>query len=187
MFLRFTLSALLAYVMFLSLPAQAQSAYRWIDNEGRVHYSDQPPMPKEARKVERRRLDSGEVDDVSAVNMNKAAQDFPLTLYTAPSCKENCQYARDFLGRRNIPYSEKVLLTTEDLESFKNYTGITEAVVPVLQAGGFGGKTEKGFEANAWRKLLESCGYPTEPAVGSPKSAPGGSSSRPSGSPPPPV
>lgn len=185
MLLRFVISALLAYATLLPFSVQAQSAYRWVDNEGRVHYSDQPPMPSEARKVERRKLDSGAVDDVSGetVRLRKAMQDFPLTLYTAPSCKEHCQYAREFLSRRNIPFSEKSLQTNEDLESFKNYTGITETVVPVLLAGGIGGKTEKGFEVNAWRKLLESCGYPTaEPSVSPPKSAPTESSPRSSGS-----
>ena len=99
--------------------------------------------------------------------MKKAMQDFPLTLYTAPNCKEGCQSAREFLGLRNIPYSEKTLQTPEDVSAFKNFTGLTEPVVPVLLAGGIGGKVEKGFEANAWRKLLEASGYPWKSATAS--------------------
>lgn len=111
--------------------------------------------------------------------MRKAIQNFPLTLYTAPTCKEGCQLAREFLNQRNIPYSEKTLQTREDVDAFRNYTGLKEPVVPLLLAGGIGGKVEKGFEANAWRKFLEASGYPGKSA-GASKSTLGSSTPKPS-------
>ena len=35
----------------LATGADAQNLYRWVDKNGKVHYSDQPP-PKEIKKVE---------------------------------------------------------------------------------------------------------------------------------------
>ena len=178
-------SAGMMLLICISLPvntqAQDQSAYRWVDKDGRVHYSDQPPMPAEASKSEHRRFVSGTTDDVSAeaISMKRALRDFPLTLYTAPTCKEGCQLAREFLGQRNIPYSEKTIQTREDLDGFRNYTGLTDPIVPLLLAGGIGGKVEKGFEANAWRKFLEASGYPGKSA-GASKSTLGSSTPKPS-------
>ncbi len=42
----------------------AQEAYRWVDEEGNVHYSDQPP-PEDEQDAERVRLDAGtRADDI---------------------------------------------------------------------------------------------------------------------------
>lgn len=172
----------------LPLSAQAQAAYRWVDKAGHVHYSDTPPPPTEAQKVERKQINVNKVDEATGltVAMRKAMQDFPLTLYTAPNCMENCKIARDFLGQRNIPYTEKSIQTRDDLDAFKKTTGIEEAIIPVLQAGGIGGKVEKGFEENAWRRLLDTSGYPpprsgAAPAAPAPAPAPPRPSGRPLG------
>jgi len=157
------LMMLLVLSVCAALPpsAQAQAAYRWVDKAGQVHYSDVPPPPDESQKVERKQVSGNKVDETSTVSfaMRKAMQDFPLTLYTASNCKDSCKLARDFLGQRKVPFSEMNIQTSEDMEAFKKATGIEEVFVPVLQAG-VGGKIEKGFEENAWRRLLETAGYP---------------------------
>lgn len=163
--------------------ALAQAAYRWVDKAGQVHYSDVPPPPNEAQKVERKQVNANKVDEATGLTiaMRKAMQDFPLTLYTAPNCMENCKLARDFLGQRNIPYTEKNIQTNEDLDAFKKATGIAEVFVPVLQAG-VGGRVEKGFEESAWRKLLDASGYPP-PRSGAAPAAPASSASSSAGRP----
>lgn len=40
-------------VALVSLPQQAYSqVYKWVDEDGKVHYGDQPPMDRDAERVE---------------------------------------------------------------------------------------------------------------------------------------
>lgn len=161
---RLAASACLALLLFASLNATAQTTYRWVGQDGKVHYSDQPPPPAETREVQKKKLKPGSVIETSGPSYaaQKAAQKFPLTLYTSPNCIDNCKIARDFLNRRGAMFTEKVLKTIEDAAEFKQSTGINELTVPVLLAGT---KAEKGFEENAWRSLLDAAGYPHDSAV----------------------
>lgn len=146
----------------------AQTTYRWVSQDGTVHYSDQPPPRSETRQVEQKKLKPGNVVETSGPSYaaRKAAQNFPLTLYTSANCIENCRIARDFLNRRGLVYTEKVLKTIEDAAAFKQATGITGLTVPVLLAGS---KAEKGFEERAWSQLLETAGYPQDAGIPRPK------------------
>lgn len=40
------ISVLILWSLFLALPTQAASIYRWVDAEGKVHYGDKPPASK---------------------------------------------------------------------------------------------------------------------------------------------
>jgi glutaredoxin len=182
---RFAVFMMLFVVAYVALPlsAQAQAAYRWVDKSGQVHYTDTPPLPAEAQKVERKPINAGKFDNGSAetVAMRKAMQDFPLTLYSSPSCKESCMQARNFLNQRGVQFTEKSILTPEDAALFKQATKLEDLVVPVLQAGN---KIEKGFEENSWRKLIDNSGYPLPAKAGAVPSAPAPSPPSSSGRPP---
>ena len=153
--------AVLALLLAASQNTLAQT-YRWVSKDGTVHYSDQPPPRSETRQVEQKKLKPGNVVETSgpSYTARKAAQNFPLTLYTSANCIENCRIARDFLNRRGLVFTEKVLKTIEDAAEFKQATGIAELTVPVLLAGS---KAEKGFEERAWGLLLDAAGYPNFP------------------------
>lgn len=160
-FTRLACRVFLALLLPLSISCvvQAQTTYRWVGKDGQVHYSDQPPAPKDAKELQQKKLKVGNVIETSgpSYDTKKAAKDFPLTLYTSNNCKENCQQARDLLNQRGVPFKEKIIQTTEDATEFKTATGIADLAVPVLQAGK---QTEKGFEENAWLRLLDMAGYP---------------------------
>ncbi|MBI3525393.1 MAG: DUF4124 domain-containing protein [Betaproteobacteria bacterium] len=118
-------------VLTLPLAAQAQAAYRWVGQDGKVHYSDQPPPPSETRDVQQKKLRGSTVETSGpSYSTQQAMRKFPLTLYTSDNCKENCQIARDFLNRRGVSFSEKVLRTPEDVVAFKQATRLEELVVP---------------------------------------------------------
>jgi len=162
--------ACLALLLSASLGVTAQTAYRWVGKDGQVHYSDQPPPPVETKAVQQKKLKPGNVIETSGPSYaaQKAAQKFPLTLYTSANCTENCRIARDFLNRRGAVFTEKVLKTLEDAAEYKQTTGINELTVPVLLAGT---KVEKGFEENAWRSLLDAAGYPQDSGIPRPRPA----------------
>lgn len=135
--------------------AQAAELYRWVDADGKVHYTDQPP-PASARKVEEKKL-SGSTIDTSQLPyaMQQAVKKSPVTLY-ANECGEPCTQAREHLGKRGIPYTGKNPETTPaDAEALKKLVGA--AFVPVLLVGS---AVSKGYDKEAWDAALDAAGYP---------------------------
>lgn len=141
---------------------QASELYRWVDSSGIVHYSDIPP-PK-ADQIETRRFSSTTgSDEILPYETRLAQQNFPVTLYIAPGCGEPCNDARSLLNKRGIPYTEKSLKTREDVEAFKQLSGIEG--FPVLSVGK---SFLKGFLAEQWHSELDFAGYPKIPPYRAP-------------------
>jgi hypothetical protein len=142
----------------LSGAVAAQTAYRWVDEQGKVHYSDQPPPPS-ARQAEEKHLSAGRPDAVPAYAVSKAAADFPVTLYTAETCAEPCAQARALLAGRGIPYVERIVKTEEDAAGYRRVFGAPDEV----PAATVGRRPLRGFEAGAWHVALDEAGYPRTP------------------------
>lgn len=146
-------SALLA----VATSTSAQTMFRWLDRDGTVHYSDQPPPP-EARKVQEKRLRTPSYIETSepSYSQRKAMQDFPVTLYTAPECDMECKMGRDYLGRRGVPFAEVALQTDEQFGAYKQLFGGNDIQVPAVMVGE---QRIKGFSEESWGRLLDDVGY----------------------------
>jgi glutaredoxin len=142
----------------LATSAEAQTTYRWLDKSGKVHYSDQPP-PADIGSVEEKQLGKSSVIETSGPGYatRTAAANFPVTLYSSADCVDACKQARELLNRRHIPYSEKVIRTSDDADAFKQATKATEVFVPSL---GVGSQFQRGFLDSGWNTLLDNAGYP---------------------------
>ncbi|GAB1392459.1 hypothetical protein MASR1M60_06220 [Rhodocyclaceae bacterium] len=138
---------------------QAQTAYRWVDQDGKVHYSDRVP-PKTAREVQERRLNAPAANRELPYAVRQAANNFPVTLYVSPDCGPGCQEGRDYLGKRGIPFSEKTVATNEDLAVLKKLLDGGNPGVPTLVVGS---KVVRGYLQNDWASLLDAAGYPQSP------------------------
>ncbi len=151
-------SITVALALCLALPLAAQTTYRWVDRDGKINYSDQPPPP-EVKKAEEKQL--GAPNSIASGGPDyatrAAAQSSPVILYGSGDCAAGCKAARDFLNENRIPYSEKTIKTPDDAAAFKKATGSEEMLVPTLLVGTV---AQKGFEDGAWRKLLDAAGYP---------------------------
>lgn len=144
----------LAWAACLAGAALAQQ-YRWVDEQGRVRYSGSPPPPT-AKKVEK--LDFKPPKPEAAplpFELGRLQQDFPVTLYTSPSCKEVCQQARDAMNERGIPFKEIQVWDDPTNEELKKVSGSNE--VPTLLVGR---TVQLGFEQSVYDSLLDSAGYP---------------------------
>jgi glutaredoxin len=143
---------LLSLLVFTS--AHAGELYRSIDSSGKVHYGDSP-LP-DSEDVEELKVGKEPTpDEPLPYETQRAKQNFPVTLYSIPSCASACTQARDFLNNRGIPYSEKSLLTQEDLDAFRKASG--DSQIPAVSIG----KTWiKGFLAEQWNNELDVAGYP---------------------------
>ncbi|BBO21804.1 MAG: hypothetical protein HKUEN07_22210 [Rhodocyclaceae bacterium] len=149
---RICLLAMLA----LSFSAGAQTLYKWVGKDGKVHYSDQPP-PKEIRKVEEPRLRAGTIDTGGLpFETQQASKNFPVTLFTSADCKSECDHARAFLHQRGVPFSESIVGTPEQAEAYKKRFASVGLLLPALTVGS---QKQQGFEAGAWNDMLDNAGY----------------------------
>ena len=141
-------------MLMLAGLAHAQQ-YRWVDKRGRIQYTDTPPpaSAKDVRKTESTAAPAAA--PALPFELARLQQDFPVTLYTAPTCKEGCERARDLLNKRGIPFKEISVFENSTNEELKRVSGGTE--VPTMVVGR---SVEKGFEQTAFDALLDSAGYP---------------------------
>jgi hypothetical protein len=144
---------LLMVMMSSALLAQAET-YKWVDADGKVHYSDQPPPPS-ARKSERRRLGDKPADVSMPYVLQQAVKNFPVTIFVY-DCGDGCNRARALLTKRGVPHTIKDPLAPGMREELRKATGGDE-VVPVLQVGN---RVLRGFEEGKWNAALDDAGYP---------------------------
>lgn len=155
--------ALLLVCSALACTAGAAEMYRWVDKDGKVHYTDSPP-PATARKVEEKNL--GGNNSVSAGDLpyatRMAAKNFPVTLYVS-NCGEPCTQARQHLAKRGIPYAAKNPASSQaDADALKKLVGTPQ--VPVLVVGS--ASPLKGYDAASWDAALDAAGYPKSKPYG---------------------
>ena len=145
----------------LSAGVSAQAAYRWVDSTGRTIISDTPP-PGKVRDLSRLGGGAAEASgEELPFSVRKARENFPVTLYTAADCINECKQARDMLNGRGIPFTEKMLQKAEDSAELKALVG--DVFVPSLKVGQ---QSFRGFEAGAYNNLLDLAGYPKTAAYG---------------------
>ncbi len=150
---------LLLLCLALSSACAVAETYRWVDSAGRTVISDTPP-PGRAHSVSK--AGGGAIDtDGLPYAVRKAAEDFPVTLYTSADCTSQCKDARDLLNRRGIPFTEKMVQKQEEIDELKQLVG--DAFVPALKVGK---QSFRGFEAGAYNNLLDLAGYPKTAAYG---------------------
>ena len=128
--------------------------YRWTDDKGRVHYSDQQP-PAATKGVQKKDLKGSVVSSDSPFELQLAVKNAPVTLFTSPSCKQGCPEARETLNKRGVPYKEVQVWDPETNDLLRKVSGAAQ--VPTLQVGI---SVQKGFEQGAFDKALDIAGYP---------------------------
>jgi len=134
--------------------------YRWVDEKGRVHYTETPP-PAAAKDVKKKREHMGAAADPGLpFELQRAVRSAPVLLYSHPDCKSPCQMARDVLNKRGVPFKETVVADEKLLEELKKVSGGDE--VPVLVVGR---QVERTISAEAYHSALDAAGYPKEGSV----------------------
>jgi len=145
---------LLSCLAVMPSGAQAGELYRWLDAKGKVHYGDVPPAGATQVTTIKSPAATTPGEDLP-YETRRAQQNFPVTLYVADNCAEACNQARELLSKRGIPFSEKSLVTQEDIDAFKALSGSDG--VPTLAVGK---AFLKGFLAGQWHGELDIAGYP---------------------------
>lgn len=162
---------LLGFLLMLPISTHAGELYRWVDKSGKVHYGDAPAT--DAAQIQRKKFYSPATqgDEDLPYETRLAQQNFPVTLYMASDCSGPCQKGRDFLNKRGIPFTEKILLTQKEIDDFKQQSGTDQ--VPTLAVG----KAYLiGFHAEQWDSELDITGYPKTAPYRAPKMLPAAAS-----------
>ena len=146
---------LLALPLLLAGTAGAAEMFRWVDADGKVHYTDAPPPPT-AKNVQQKKLGDKASGAQMPYALQQAVKNFPVTLYTS-ACGDACTNARALLTKRGIPFTEKdPEKNPTDAESLKKVAGGTLSV-PLLMVGA---EILKGFEEGGWNSALDLAGVP---------------------------
>jgi glutaredoxin len=156
--------SLLAVAIALPTLSDAQQVYRWVDADGRVQYSDQPPPPG-TKNVQEKNVGGNSIqnNELSLVAQD-AQKKNPVTVYVH-ECGEACDAAKAYLNKRGIPHT--MVDPSRSLElnkKFKEETG--GSVVPVLKVGE---KRLSGWSESSWASALDAAGYPKTPPFSKPK------------------
>ncbi|TAK90981.1 MAG: glutaredoxin family protein [Burkholderiaceae bacterium] len=152
---RISAQVMLLSILLTCLPVQAQ--YKWIGPDGRTVYSDKPPAGDAKENLP---APTAGASNASSPNLPyalaRAAQNFPVTLYTIRDCSP-CDQGRNFLKTRGVPYSEKTIDSRADTDAMKKIS--SENNFPVLSVGS---QKQTGFEAGQWGQMLDLAGYPKD-------------------------
>jgi glutaredoxin len=150
------LISLAAALVLAAGAAHAGQLYKWVDRDGRVNYTDQPPPP-EARSAERKRLGDKPGAQGVPFALQEAMRNFPVVMYTASDCGDGCKQASAYLANRGIPHEE---LDARDEGAAEKLSALTggKLEVPVMTVGS---NVVRGYEEGAWARALDAAGYPS--------------------------
>jgi glutaredoxin len=151
------LRASLCLSMLLGASLHAQAQYKVIDANGRVTYTDRPPVTSNDR-IQPMRATGGLATPASNLpfELRQIAERYPVTLFTGEAC-EPCLSARSMLRQRGIPFTEKTVKTDADIAAFKRAEASGE--LPVLRIGA---QQLKGYNDAEWVSYLDAAGYPKQ-------------------------
>ncbi|MBP7132998.1 MAG: glutaredoxin family protein [Aquabacterium sp.] len=154
---RIVVSALVSGLLWTGVSAPAWAQYKVVGPDGRVTYTDRPPVDRPAQAVK----SSGAAGNNPALPyaLRNVVTRYPVTLYTSANCPA-CDGGRTLLQGRGIPFTEKTVNTTEDARVLQSREGTNS--VPVIRIGS---KQVTGFEQGEWTSYLDAAGYPQQSAL----------------------
>lgn len=138
-------------------PALAQ--YKVVGPDGRVTYTDRPPVDGSVKITEVRRSSTPVAEGQAAslpVDLRRLAERFPVTLFTSADCVP-CDKARDYLQQRGIPYTERLVQNNDDIAALERT--VAGRTLPAMTVGG---QALRGYASEDWASYLDAAGYPRE-------------------------
>jgi len=148
--------AAICALLLAAASADAQMVYRIVGADGRVTFSDKPPVSAEQGKIAAAGTGGTAAASTASLpfELRQVVSRYPVTLYSGPDCGP-CSAGRAMLSSRGIPFSERSVTTSEDIAALKRISG--EAALPFLTIGG---QRIKGYTDVEWGQYLDAAGYP---------------------------
>jgi glutaredoxin len=146
-----TARVITAFALFFAVGANAQ-VYRWLDDKGRMHVGD--ALPTGARSVEKISDARAPTEPAEPHALQLARKNAPVTLYSTPNCPL-CDRARQLLNARGVPFSEKSVVTEQQVQELVRVVG--RNALPSIVVGT---KIQEGFAETIYEGMLDDAGYP---------------------------
>jgi len=125
--------------------------YRWVDADGRIVYSDNPPKQVKAKSV---KLETNVVAPTAPPEPKAAAvQGDKVKLYSTTWCGY-CKKARAYLKSRNIPFEDIDVETTD--RGRREFRDINGNGVPVVFVGD---RRMDGYDQGGLQNMLKAAGW----------------------------
>ncbi len=135
-------------------PVMAGELYKWVDDQGTIHYGDKPPENARLEEV------GGEISSYRSVTVEPVADDAntavqaveakPVIMFATSWCGY-CRQARKHFRANGIPYKEYDIEKSENAaKAFKKLNG---RGVPVILIGR---KRMNGFNAETFDRIYYS-------------------------------
>ena len=151
-------AALAAFVACASLAGAVANAqvYRIVGPDGKVTFSDRAPSDAKAKPTQAVPLTGSPGTSTASLpaEVRQAAGRFPVTIYNGADCSP-CLTARSFLLRRGVPFTEKSIVTEEDVQALQRISGGTSMPFATI-----GAQHIRGFNEVEWSQYLDAAGYP---------------------------
>lgn len=140
---------------------QAQTIYRIVGSDGKVTFSDKPPVSAEQGKVASTGVGAKTDSTGSAMpfELRQVVSKYPVVLYTTAKCPP-CDSGRLFLTARGVPFNERTVSTEDDLDYLQRLSG--DKSLPYLTIGT---QRIKGMSDLEWAQYLDAAGYPAKSAL----------------------
>jgi len=155
---------LLIVLAGIGLAASASAQYKVVGPDGRVTYTDRPPVAEPGKVTSLGRGGAAASAPAAAAGgdaslpfaLRQVAARYPVTLYTGANCLP-CDSARQMLQQRGVPYSERRVASEEDGAAFERLSG--GRTIPALTVGS---QALRGYNAADWTSTLDAAGYPRD-------------------------
>ncbi|RRS05482.1 glutaredoxin family protein [Aquabacterium soli] len=151
------MAALVLGTAALMVSTPAWALYKVIGPDGKVTYTDRAPTDKPAQALRT----NGSVSSTANLpfELRQIAGKYPVTLYTTKDCPP-CDSGRQSLRQRGIPFTEKSVGTSADLQALQRLENTQQ--LPVLRVGN---QQVKGYSESEWQSYLDAAGYPKQSAL----------------------
>jgi len=145
-----------AALLGAALGVQGQTVYRIVGPDGKVTFSDKPPVSAEQGKVASTGVGARTDNTGTALpfELRQITAKYPVVLYTTAKCAP-CDAGRAFLSARGVPFNERTVSTKEDNDYLQRLTGDTS--LPYLTIGS---QRIRGMSDMEWTQYLDAAGYP---------------------------
>ena len=117
---------LLTATIALPLVASAQ-VYKWVDENGKTHFSDQPPAKNTANQVE-----LPTINGMKQVEYTPSDTEKRVVMYSTQWCGY-CRKAREYFKDKKIRYKEKDI--EKSSRAKKEYDRLKGSGVPLIMVG----------------------------------------------------
>ena len=135
-------------LMSLIFAVNAQSdVYKWIDEQGNVHFTDRPPLNQTTEKIDVK-INSYTSVQIVGVDQLLGKTD-KVVMYRTSWCRY-CEKARDYLSKKKIPYKEYDVENSS--KGKRDYEKLGGSGVPIILIGN---KRLNGFSAEKFEHLYK--------------------------------